>query len=587
MTSTTALDTDPPERPESPGAGRVATRIEQQLAAAQAPVAEALVRMTAELRRVADALQPTPACGAGSDAPNALGNERCTLDAGHPGRHGDGLTSWPNRADEGTWTAGAEVACCCICGIATTGTHRGAPFCSDCADCGCNQNPCVRLGSNDPAVSATPADCGPESAEQHTYASDCEAAPEPDACPTPETHNWGCACTTIHACPPDGSGLTPCCGWPPSELLADRMIDEPARVTCRPAPPVGALRDQLAEALMRSYAKQMKLREKARSRGELAARRQAKILYFESELRRARDLHADTECRLRDELTAAVERAETAETQLQQSRGGTTRLEPATENELRAELTAALLEEHQHRADQQIVAAPEDHCAALAHAVMPIVRFALDAWHQEHKRANQAEHEATDAHAGRQRAGQETDSVYRERAHLIALLAALYPAVMTHVPDADEDGWGLVFLDLPTGQASWHIAPRDADLVQHVELVGQDDPRAQWDGHATEEKYDRIRAYARMRAAEGEWPFADRQAEQQRQLTAAVPGAVPVLRRALEQLPETCRYHGDQLDPDHTRALYRSEACCDTGIPALRRRRAFEALASLTTTKES
>ncbi|MGH8964391.1 MAG: hypothetical protein ACRDXB_03545, partial [Actinomycetes bacterium] len=115
MTSTTALAAEPPEpeRPNDPDPA--ATRVEQQLGelveqrrkilgeqrrSALEPVAAALAGMTTELRRVADALQPTPVCGAGSAAPNALGDERCTLDAGHPGRHGDGLTSWPREADE-------------------------------------------------------------------------------------------------------------------------------------------------------------------------------------------------------------------------------------------------------------------------------------------------------------------------------------------------------------------------------------------------------------------------------------------------------------------------------------------------------
>lgn len=51
------------------------------------------------------------------------------------------------------------------------------------------------------------------------------------------------------------------------------------------------------------------------------------------------------------------------------------------------------------------------------------------------------------------------------------------------------------------------------------------------------------------------------------------------IRAALEQLPETCLYHGDQLDPPTDR--WPREACCDTGVPALRRRKAMEALDAL------
>lgn len=41
----------------------------------------------------------------------------------------------------------------------------------------------------------------------------------------------------VHQCPPDGSGITPCCGRPPIELPgADRMTVDLTRITCgRPA----------------------------------------------------------------------------------------------------------------------------------------------------------------------------------------------------------------------------------------------------------------------------------------------------------------------------------------------------------------
>lgn len=46
------------------------------------------------------------------------------------------------------------------------------------------------------------------------------------------------------------------------------------------------------------------------------------------------------------------------------------------------------------------------------------------------------------------------------------------------------------------------------------------------------------------------------------------------IRRALAMLPETCRYHGHRID----RPSQRSgglPACCDTGVPAWRRREAL------------
>jgi hypothetical protein len=94
----------------------------------------------------------------------------------------------------------------------------------------------------------------------------------------------------------------------------------------------------------------------------------------------------------------------------------------------------------------------------------------------------------------------ERDGAYRERAQLLALLATHYPAVLAPAPDVDEEGWQILYLDLPTGQASWHIAPRDGDLLGHLAVAPADDPRAQWDGHTTAEKYGRIARHAADRA---------------------------------------------------------------------------------------
>lgn len=36
----------------------------------------------------------------------------------------------------------------------------------------------------------------------------------------------------VHACPPNGSGLMPCCGRTPFEAISDRMTSDPTQVTC-------------------------------------------------------------------------------------------------------------------------------------------------------------------------------------------------------------------------------------------------------------------------------------------------------------------------------------------------------------------
>lgn len=80
--------------------------------------------------------------------------------------------------------------------------------------------------------------------------------------------------------------------------------------------------------------------------------------------------------------------------------------------------------------------------------------------------------------------------IYRERAHLVAHLASLYPATIGHT-DPDEPRWNVVTIETPAGQTSWHIADADADLFDHLWWPGPDD--APWDGHTTDEKYARLR----------------------------------------------------------------------------------------------
>src|SRR4051812_10082515 len=96
----------------------------------------------------------------------------------------------------------------------------------------------------------------------------------------------------------------------------------------------------------------------------------------------------------------------------------------------------------------------------------------------------------------------ERDGAYRERAQLLALLASLHPSVIAPAPDVDEDGWQILYLRIGGKQASWHIAPRDAELYAHVEHVPVDDRRAQWDGHTTEQKYEHIGQHAARLYAE-------------------------------------------------------------------------------------
>lgn len=66
----------------------------------------------------------------------------------------------------------------------------------------------------------------------------------------------------------------------------------------------------------------------------------------------------------------------------------------------------------------------------------------------------------------------------------VLIYAALSTATDEGLPagvrlDPNEPEWPVVFIELPTGQVSWHVP-------QHT---------TPWDGHSTEEKYRRLRQF--------------------------------------------------------------------------------------------
>jgi hypothetical protein len=88
------------------------------------------------------------------------------------------------------------------------------------------------------------------------------------------------------------------------------------------------------------------------------------------------------------------------------------------------------------------------------------------------------------------------DGAYTERNRLVAFLASIYSSGVkkTAIPGWDESWHGCVYIDLPVGQASWHFHDSEAHLFAHLPPY-----EGEWDGHTTEEKYERI-----ARAALGE-----------------------------------------------------------------------------------
>lgn len=93
----------------------------------------------------------------------------------------------------------------------------------------------------------------------------------------------------------------------------------------------------------------------------------------------------------------------------------------------------------------------------------------------------------------------ELKNLYRERAHLVAHLTALFPHHAT-LADADPTtpGWPVATIETPAGQMSWHISPDDTDLFAHMPRTAAGIP---WDGHSTQEKYERLQALTSLTAA--------------------------------------------------------------------------------------
>lgn len=83
------------------------------------------------------------------------------------------------------------------------------------------------------------------------------------------------------------------------------------------------------------------------------------------------------------------------------------------------------------------------------------------------------------------------DAAYLERNLLVQALTFIFPAgvARTAIPGWSEDWHGCVYIDLPTGQVSWHFHDSQAHLFAHLRPYW-----GVWDGHDTPEKYRRLAA---------------------------------------------------------------------------------------------
>lgn len=91
------------------------------------------------------------------------------------------------------------------------------------------------------------------------------------------------------------------------------------------------------------------------------------------------------------------------------------------------------------------------------------------------------------------------DEVYHERDQVIALAAFLAQKAGVQVwmgeHERDDPAWEaewrhIVYIQLPTGQVSWHI--HDSELPLFRFIPSSTTP---WDGHTVEAKYSRLERY--------------------------------------------------------------------------------------------
>jgi hypothetical protein len=92
--------------------------------------------------------------------------------------------------------------------------------------------------------------------------------------------------------------------------------------------------------------------------------------------------------------------------------------------------------------------------------------------------------------AGRDAGARGLDLAYRERNEVVAVLAALFPSWVG--VDPAEPDWPVIYVELPTGQVSWHVSFTDLrDLFARI--PSRDRP---WDGHTREVRTSRLAAFA-------------------------------------------------------------------------------------------
>lgn len=87
------------------------------------------------------------------------------------------------------------------------------------------------------------------------------------------------------------------------------------------------------------------------------------------------------------------------------------------------------------------------------------------------------------------------NAVYAERNRLVAALSKLYPAHLAKDVDQEPEWSNVVCVHLPTGQVTWHVP--ESELPRWFSHLSME--MGHYDGHTTEEKYERLEGLSATR----------------------------------------------------------------------------------------
>lgn len=116
-----------------------------------------------------------------------------------------------------------------------------------------------------------------------------------------------------------------------------------------------------------------------------------------------------------------------------------------------------------------------------------------DAWREHAARLTDLYEKLSAVRMDLEREASNVNAAYGERNKLVAALANVFPAgIKTTAIDGWDPAWhNCVYVDLPTGQVSWHYHDDERPLFDHL-----DPYPGSWDGHDTETKYARVAGLA-------------------------------------------------------------------------------------------